>query len=243
MCGLVMPVTGAGGLDAVLKLQFPDRESTYEAEALRAWDGRGAVHLLDHDPEHHALLLERLLPGTPLSLIDSDDALTVMVELLQKLPVPGGTTPFTSITEEAAVWRRALPETWQRAGRPFESDLVTLALDLLDDLLSSQQNGYLVHQDLHGDNVLASQRGWLAIDPKPLLAEVAFAAAPIIRSAELGHSRSAAVQRLDRLSAAVGIDRHRAAAWTIVQTMAWSFDELTPIEGHLDVVRWMREEL
>ena len=46
------------------------------AEALRRWDGDGAVRLLDHDDEHHALLLERLEPGQHLSTgIEPDAAL------------------------------------------------------------------------------------------------------------------------------------------------------------------------
>jgi streptomycin 6-kinase len=62
---------------------------------------------------------------------------------------------------------------------------------------------------------------------------------PIVRSAELGHSAAAAVHRLDFLSDALGVDRERARGWAVAQTMAWAFDGLAPIEGHLDVVRWL----
>ena len=95
----------------------------------------------------------------------------------------------------------------------------------------------LLHQDLHGDNVLAAQREpWLAIDPKPLTGEREFAVAPIVRSTELGHSRRAVLHRLDRLTAELGLDRDRARGWTIAQTIAWAIDG--PGE-HLDVVRWL----
>src|SRR5687768_17082424 len=53
----VAPVAG-DGRSAVLKLQFPHRESEHEAAALRRWAGDGAVRLLDDTPELHALLLE-----------------------------------------------------------------------------------------------------------------------------------------------------------------------------------------
>ncbi len=39
----------ATATDAVLKVQFPDRESRHEAAALELWDGDGAVRLLAHD--------------------------------------------------------------------------------------------------------------------------------------------------------------------------------------------------
>jgi streptomycin 6-kinase len=47
------------GTDVVLKIQFPHRESEHEAAALELWDGDGAVRLLAHDAERHAVLLER----------------------------------------------------------------------------------------------------------------------------------------------------------------------------------------
>jgi streptomycin 6-kinase len=56
---LPLAATRADGTNAVLKLQFPGRESEHEAEALRRWDGDGAIRLLEHDPAKHALLLER----------------------------------------------------------------------------------------------------------------------------------------------------------------------------------------
>ena len=37
--------------DAVLKIQWPHRESEHEAAALELWDGDGAVRLLVHDEE------------------------------------------------------------------------------------------------------------------------------------------------------------------------------------------------
>ena len=69
----------------------------------------------------------------------------------------------------------------------------------------------LLHQDLHGDNVLAAEREpWLAIDPKPLAGEREFGIAPIVRSRELGHSRREVLGRLDRLVTELGLDRERA---------------------------------
>jgi streptomycin 6-kinase len=97
----------------------------------------------------------------------------------------------------------------------------------------------LLHQDLHGENVLAAEREpWLTIDPKPLTGEREFGVAPIVRSFELGHSRRAALRRLDRLTWELGLDRERARLWTVGQTVAWGFDsDYAPT--HLDTVRWL----
>ena len=101
----------------------------------------------------------------------------------------------------------------------------------------------LLHQDLHGENVLAAEREpWLAIDPKPLAGEREFAVAPIVRSAELGHSKSDVLGRLDRLTAELGLDRERARGWTIAQTVAWAADGGAHLETHLETARWLLED-
>jgi len=237
---LALPATRADGSLAVLKIQFPDRESEHEADALARWGGEGAVFLLEHDPELHALLLERCDPGTPLSGEESERALVVLIGLLPRLWVPV-VAPFRPLAEEAAWWAGGLVERWERAGRPFERRLVDAALDRLLVLPDSQGEQVLLHQDLHGDNVLrAARQPWLAIDPKPLVGERELGAAPIIRSFELGHGRRAALRRLDRLTAELGLDRERTRAWAIAQTVAWSCGNDYEAR-HVETVRWLLE--
>ena len=234
---LVLPARRDGEL-LVLKLQFPGRESEHEATALRAWGGDGAVHLLDHATELHALLLERCVPGTHLAAATDVDPLPVLSDLVRRLAIPAG-PPFTSLEEEAGWWVSYLPDRWEGAARPFERRLLDAAVELLESLRTSQGDQVLLHQDLHGDNVLQAERErWLAIDPKPLSGELAFAAAPIIRSFELGHSRDAVLHRLDFLSDRLGVDRERARGWCIGQTVAWSVGDGAH-ERHLDTARWL----
>jgi len=112
----------------------------------------------------------------------------------------------------------------------------------------TQRESVLLHQDLHADNVLyAGDRGWLAIDPKPLLGEKAFGLAPIIRSHELGHSREAVIDRLQILTRALDLDMGRVRGWAIAQTVAWAFEGDSEgdsqidrvIPKHLDTARWL----
>jgi streptomycin 6-kinase len=236
----VQAVLTKDGEDAVLKIQTPHRESEHEAAALDLWAGKGAVRLLAHDEGRHALLLERCVPGTPLSEVGQDAALDVFVDLLPRLWRPAG-APFRPVAEEAAWWLESLPASWERFGRPFERRLMDAALDALRELPPTQGEQVLLHQDLHGDNVLAAQREpWLAIDPKPLAGEREFGLAPIVRSFELGDSRRDVLHRLDRLSSEFGLDRERARGWAIGQTLAWSFDSEYHAT-HIETVRWLLE--
>jgi len=229
------------GRPAVLKLVYPHRESEHEADALALWDGNGAVQLLARDDNRSAMLLERCEPGTTLAAAGADVALDVLIELLPRLWVEAG-EPFHTLEEEAGWWIGYLPEEWERSGRAVARRLVDAAVDALSSLSQSQGEQVLLHQDLHGDNVLAAERKpWLVIDPKPLLGEREFAVAPIVRSFELGQSKRDALYRLDRVTSELGLDRDRARAWTIGQTMAWAFDS-SYISTHLDTVRWLLED-
>jgi streptomycin 6-kinase len=229
--GHVLPAELADGTPAVLKLCWPHREAEQEAEALERWDGDGAVRLYARDDERHALLLERCEPGTFLS--DEADALGVLIDLLPRLWKSG--EGFRPLEEEADFWlEHDLSEV-------PDARLRDAAAHYLRELAPTQGEHVLLHQDLHGENVLAAEREpWLAIDPKPLAGEREFAVAPIVRSFELGHSKRDALYRLDRLTAELGLDRERARGWTIAQTVAWSGGS-DYIATHLETVRWLLE--
>jgi streptomycin 6-kinase len=238
---LVMAATIGDGTDAVLKIQWPHRESEHEGEALEAWDGQGAVRLLDHDADAHALLLERCIPGTYVSTLEADDALDVLIEMLPRLWVPADPSIGT-LADEAAWWMGDLEERHELAGRPLPRAQFDLALGVLRDLPASQGEQVLLHQDLHADNVLhATREPWLAIDPKPLVGEREFSVAPIVRSHELGESEASVLHRLDRLAGELGLDRERARLWTIAQTVAWAFDANEADPWNVQVVGWLAQ--
>jgi streptomycin 6-kinase len=236
--GYVVRATLRDRTPAVLKLIYPHHESEHEAEALRVWNGDGAVQLLDHDEGRWALLLERCEPGTLLARKEQDEALDVFIGLLPRLWQPA-VEPFRPLADEAQMWIEHLPDEWEAAGRPFEDRVVATAIDALERLSSTQGEPVLLHQDLHADNVLAARREpWLVIDPKPLVGEREFAVAPIVRDAELGHSERDILHRLDRLTSELGLDRERARLWTIGQTVAWGLDT-TYTPKHVETVSWL----
>jgi streptomycin 6-kinase len=226
------------GTPAVLKVIYPHREAEHEAEALRVWDGDGAVRLLAYDEERWAMLLERCEPGTLLAETEPQQALGVFITLLPRL-WKTVRAPFRPLADEASWWIDSLPDEWERAGRPFERQLLDETIGRLRALIGTQGEQVLLHQDLHGDNILAAEREpWLVIDPKPLLGEREFAVAPIVRDPELGHSRKDVLHRLGRLTSELGLDRDRARDWTIGQTIAWSLDT-SYLPKHVETVRWL----
>jgi streptomycin 6-kinase len=225
--GYAAPAQLPDGTPAVLKLIQPHREAEHEADALALWDGDGAVRLLDRSEDGWALLLERCEPGTPLSAAGPEAALDVLAGLLPRLWAPAG-EPFRTLADEAAWWVSSLPGEWEQAGRPFERRLLDAALDALATLAPSQGEQVLLHQDLHGDNVLAAGREpWLAIDPKGLAGDPCFDVCQFLRNPEpvpLSVNRA----RLDVFCAELGLDRARVRDWCFVHAIldaCWGFED------------------
>jgi streptomycin 6-kinase len=236
---LAIPARREDGSDAVLKIQYIDRETEHEALALREWNGDGAVRLLDVLLARDALLLERCIPGTP---VPPELGLQVMQSLLPRLWKPATSPPFRTLVEETEHWAQTLRARRVASGLPRQARLIDAALDAIAALSLSQGEQVLLHQDLHGSNVLAAQREpWLVIDPKPLVGEREFGLAPIIRSPELGHSRREVRRRLDQLTAEFGLDRERARLWCIAQTVTWSVAE-GAVPEHVQVAEWLLED-
>ncbi|MBB1508406.1 kinase [Tessaracoccus sp. MC1756] len=217
---LVLPVLH-DGQPAVVKVGWPHHEADLEHLALRLWDGHGAVRLIAANPAADALLLERLDASRPLtsaSVLDSCETIGGLFRSLDR----EGSPQFPRVADKARRWRGQLAA----ADRTVPRRLAEQAHSTLDDLLAGPVPGRLVHEDLHDANVLApldpARGDWLAIDPKPVVGEWAYAVAPVVWNradvAARAHNLRAHVRlRADVVADAAGLDLDRAYAWTFVR--------------------------
>jgi streptomycin 6-kinase len=210
---LVVPAQRRDGTPAVLKLTFPQPETEHEAAALAHWGGNGAARLLEADPERSALLMERLAPARTLRKVPDDAvANAIAAGVLRRLwsTPPAPDAPFVRLRDVVDVWAAA------NARRPpTQPRLVDLSASLVRGLLPSP-----------GDVLLDERRGWLAIDPKPLVGECAFDCAALVRDrrTELmseAHPLARIRRRLDQLSEELALDRERIRGWAVVHAVAW----------------------
>ena len=155
------------GADAVLKL-VPERhwESDHEPDALGHWGGDGAVRLLRRDRARRAFLIERARPGTDISGLPDAEATAIAVDVGSRLWRSAG-APFTRVADQ-------LPR-WLDEG---EGELRAKAEELLAGM--KLRHDVLVHGDFHHHNILASARGYLAIDPQPFLGEPEYDVVPFL---------------------------------------------------------------
>ena len=171
----VAPVRTAAGSELVLKVLWRHVEAIHEADALREWDGDGAVRL--HAAEEHddsaAMLIERCVPGTTLASrpeLEQDAVIAALLSRLWRNPKPGHR--FRPLQVMCDAWADEFEARPTTHATPVEPGLAREGIALFRTLPSSAPRDTLLCTDLHSGNVLAADREpWLVIDPKPYVGD------------------------------------------------------------------------
>ena len=211
---IVLPVRRDGEALA-LKVTWPHDDMRTEHLALRLWDGDGAVRLVAADPGAGLLLLERLDADRDLRTLPIDAACARAGELLARLHRPAP----ESLTAHAAYLAPHLERMATRERVPRR--IRDRTLGLVRELSAAPGPSVVLHADLHYENVLyAADRGWVAIDPKPLRGHPGADLVPLLtnRRTDLdGRSfREAMRGRVAIAAEAARIDEDDALAWSLV---------------------------
>ncbi len=226
----VAPCVCKGG--AVLKIALPlnNPEIFNEASFLKISDGKGAVKLLKSDENRRAILLERLTPGANLKEVCQTDetkaveiAIKTLREILKKLP-------------ENSSYRRL--EDWfkgfdRAANTTFPREFISKAGEFYKELSSSSQK-FLIHGDLHHENILSAEREpFLAIDPKGIIGDIGYEISVFLNNhlwwlasdANLKEKLNDAVQLFSEAFEIEPRDLRKWAFAQIVLSAWWTFEE------------------
>jgi len=190
----------------VLKVAWDgDDESLQEGDALELWNGNGAVRLLRRSGR--ALLEERLIPGDDLSTLPDDEATATAVDIASRLWRHAG-SPFRPVSSYVPQWLANA----EREG----SDLISLARQLLGALNPGAD--WLVHGDFHHHNILRRGDRFVAIDPKPYLADREYDVPSFLWN-PIGNRMDDRDETERRIAAfvAAGLDDFRIRAWTVIR--------------------------
>jgi streptomycin 6-kinase len=219
--------------EVVLKLGVPDPELTSEIRSLRHFAGRGAARLLESDSGRGMLLLERLHPGRQLSSVADDAEATriaaeVMLAIRRPAPAESG---FIKLSSWLMGFNR-MQDRSARGTRPLDRRLFDRAAAAARELLAEDHLPMLIHGDLHHFNILDSDRGWLAIDPKGVVGPAAYEAGPFLFNTWVvtgvpADAPRLSAQRLAILSELLGLQRERLRDWGLVHAVLsaiWSVE-------------------
>lgn len=223
---VVIPVASPLG-PAMIKISYPHPGNVDEPKALELWNGDGAVRLLDSDPSHLALLLERVADrqlDTP-----PDEGIRIGGDLLARLAIPAP-PGMKRLADTTAEWEQQVRDDHHRADRPLRRRTLDTAIETIRDL-GHDTTTTMLHGDLHGGNILHSDRGWVAIDPKGMAGTAAYDALTMC-SYRLSPTGAATdlvdetLRRIDIFCEAVGVDpdlTRRCVHARAVTALLWDF--------------------
>ena len=224
-----------GETQAVLKVPHPDSDEHWGAAILMHWGGP-AARVLEHD--EHALLMERAMPGTTLTALfeagQDEDATHIWCDVVQQLHTNPAAEGWPDVVQRG---RSFLNPPQNRLLPP---DLVAEAREEYFALCKSQSpQRYLLHADLNHFNILKDNaRGWVVIDPKGFVGELAWETGTFLRNPIPHWDRIADPKLLERrvriLCDRFGFDPTRVLRWCAVQAVLsciWS------AEGHGNEVK------
>ena len=228
----VAPARTSSGDDVVVKVAWRHPEADHEPDGLRVWDGDGAirVHASDEFDDTSALLVERCVPGTPLTLRSEPEQDTIIASLLQRLwrdPPPGHR--FRPLQVMCDAWADEFEQ--KTATKPVDLDpgLTRDGIILLRTLPTTAQRHVLLCTDLHAGNVLAAEREpWLMIDPKPYVGDPHYDVLQhLLNCDERLHVDPRGLAR--RMADLAGLDRDRVLLWLFARCVQQSTDWPAPL--------------
>lgn len=233
----LLPVLHAGQ-PAMLKLpEVEDERLGYLP--LDYWNGDGAARLLARSEHGEAMLIERATGSRSLAAMarsgaeDDDEATVVLCDAIAALQKPRGPAPSGLIPLET--WFKDLfPMAQERGG------ILARSAAAANELLPAQREIVPLHADLHHDNVLDFEaKGWLAIDPKPVIGDRAFEYIILFCDPDLSDPEPSVAtapgrfeRRLEIVLAKSGLERERLLKWILAWcglSAAWFLGDEDPL--------------
>lgn len=215
--------------ELVLKIGVNAQEIIREVHALIAFADRGAIRVMDYDRSLPALLLQRAVPGHPLSDISDDVRATAIfcsvVRRLQPSPVTGTHEWIQDHVSAIGRYRR----TVAGAG-PLPAPWVDRALDYLDGLIASTERPVLLHGDLHHANILRHHDEWVVIDPKGIVGDPHFEVIQYLLNYPRrgGDAETVLARRITMITERLALEGQRIARWGVVKGMldaCWALED------------------
>ncbi|UFT97891.1 aminoglycoside phosphotransferase family protein [Radiobacillus kanasensis] len=232
------------GEEVVIKLEIPTKEFHFERLAVRDFQGRGMVKLLQVDPEKGYMLLERISPGNSLDrLNDEARANEIAAELLQKLWLPLSSdtqTEFPTVEDRGNQLIHMYEKHPQGLG-PISSEVLYQAMLTCKLLLKDQGEPYLLHGDFHHYNVLQREDGeWVVIDPKGLVGDREYDVIQyMLNEVSETNVRELTEKRVQNFVEKLGLDKRKMLGWGFCHSVlatCWNIEDNMEYENTFPLI-------
>ncbi len=213
----VAPAIRKDGTEVVVKLVIPGDEFVSEVDALTLFNGNGIVKIIDVDIAKGILILERLIPGKTLALLENEEeAARIASQVMKKLWFPALTIstgiPTTMHMEEKLI--NIYKRNTEGLG-PITKEILQEAVDTYRSMNAMPDKPFLLHGDLHHYNILmAAREPWLAIDPKGLIGDREYDVIQyLLNKLPNGDSTHFIEKRIDIFVKELNLDKKRMLSW------------------------------
>lgn len=206
----------------VLKIGFDKKAILDERQALSYFDSNAVIRLLDYDEQYNALLLEQAIPGITLKSFypaQEEFVIDCYVDTTKRL--------LSKSIKSSYKFRHI--KDWLKVLDDFQSNripnnLLRIAIELKDSLLSTMTKEVVLHGDLHHENILKNKDTWIVIDPKGTVGEPEFeiAAFDFISIDEMKNNNEVQklfYRRLNLIAEKSQLSAERIKDWVFVRLM------------------------
>lgn len=229
---------------AALKILKPVaiEEERRGAQLMNWYGGEGAATIFDIHGD--TIFMEWLDGGTlgePVRGGRDDEGTIAICTVVGNLHRPRAAAPETlqPLRERFQTLFDTDVRAWPHTARDLYARASGIALKLFDRPSAQLP----LHGDLHHDNIMSSDRGWLAIDPKGLLGDPLYEVANVFRNPYGAHALVTDPRRikalLDAFETRLGFNRKRVLGWAAAHSAlsaCWDLTAGKPITTDLAVL-------
>jgi streptomycin 6-kinase len=216
----------------VLKIVRRPGDEWRSGEVLAAFAGKGTARVIEN--ADGAMLMERLIPGTPLvdlAIAGGDDEATEILASVMSNMSSVRTVPSWTPTVES--WGRGFDEYIASGDKQIPQRLIDAAKQIHNELCDTQEQTRLLHGDLQHYNILFDEnRGWIAVDPKGVIGDLEYELGASLRNPGENvaqfFSPMRVTRRLEIYESILGIDIRRALRWAFAQavlSLVWGVED------------------
>ena len=221
------PARTASGVDVVLKMGWRHDEALHEPDALREWNGDGAIQLFDKAAfdDTIALMVERCVPGSSLASRPEAHQDLVVAGLLRRLwRAPTTGHRFRPLQVMCDTWADEFEQRMTVRASPIDKGLARAGIALFRTLPRTADREVLLCTDLHAENVLGAEREpWLVIDPKPYVGDPTYDALQHMLNCRR-RLRTNPFGVMSRLAELLDLDSERLRLWLFARCVQESHD-------------------